>query len=158
MRYLMYFLVIFLFTSCAKEEHTTLMQGNYRALLEVQDGELLAFNFKVRNDSMIEIYNAEEVIVVDDIVYANDSIRINFPVYEGYIAGKFSDGKISDAQYIKESLDRYVPFKAEFDKSDRFDKGKTPEVDVGGIWEMLFTEDDGNTFIAKGIFKQEGHI
>ncbi len=143
--------------SCEKEVHTKLIEGHYRAALQVQDGEELPFNFKVRNDDVIEMYNAEEVIEVDDISYVNDSIRINFPVYEGYISGAFNNGKITGARYIKESLDRIVPVTFTYDKTERFLDVNDGTQNVTDTWEMLFTEDDGSTFIAKGIFKQEGN-
>ncbi len=142
--------------SCQKEVHTKLLHGNYRATLKVQDNQLLPFNFKVKHDGTIEIYNAEEVIEVTDVRYSGDSISIHFPVYEGYIAGVFNNGQIKHAQYIKESLDRVVPVEFIHDSDERFLNVKTPITDVSGVWEMLFTEDEGSTFVAKGIFKQEG--
>ncbi len=157
MRYLTLTILVFTCFSCHKEVHTNLMAGHYRGILEVQDGKQLPFNFKVRNDDIIEIYNAEEIIEIDDIIYFNDSVRINFPVYEGYIVGRFSEGKIYDAKYIKESLDRIVPFHAFYDISDRFLKVKQARENATGIWEILFTEEDGSTFIAKGIFNQNGN-
>ncbi|NNK74092.1 MAG: TlpA family protein disulfide reductase [Flavobacteriaceae bacterium] len=146
------FLILF---SCESAEQYKLKQGDYRALLEVQEGKTLPFNFKVTDADQIEIYNADEVILVDEIEYSSDSIRINFPVYEGYIAGRFENGIISGGQYIKESLDRRVPFSVEYDNNLRFEDVKEPRADISGIWEMLFTENDSSTFIAKGIFNQK---
>jgi len=158
MRNLILLGLVLIFFSCKKEVHNQLIQGHYRATLEVQDQKELPFNFKVINNNKIEIYNAEEVILVDDIVYSNDSVRINFPVYEGYISGKFSDGKILNASYVKESLDRVVPFEAYYDISDRFLEVKKSEQNVSGNWEIIFTEDDASTFIAKGMFSQKEGI
>ena len=157
MRYIIILVVSFLVSSCQIGPHTKLQAGNYRATLDVQDGKQLPFNFKVRNDDVIEIYNAEEVIEVDEITYFNDSIRINFPIFEGYLVGKFTDGVVSEGKYIKESLDRVVPVTITYDLSERFLNVKPTNKDISGIWEMVFTEDDGATFIAKGIFEQDGN-
>lgn len=157
MRFIIIIALLSILSSCKKEDHTSLKAGHYRATLEVQDGKELPFNFKVRNDDVIEIYNAEEVIEVDDITYFNDSIRINFPIYEGYIVGKFSNGVISNAKYVKESLDRVVPAAITYDISERFLDIQPTNQDISGVWEMVFTEDDGATFIAKGIFEQDGN-
>jgi thiol-disulfide isomerase/thioredoxin len=78
-------------------------------------------------------------------------------VYEGYVAAVFEGDNIR-GQYIKESLDRIVPFHAEFDKGTRFESETAATENIEDTWEMLFTEDDGSTFIAKGIFKQEKNI
>ncbi|MBT8304144.1 MAG: TlpA family protein disulfide reductase [Bacteroidia bacterium] len=155
MRILISCFTLLIFFSCEQNDHTKLMPGHYRATLEVQDNKELPFNFKVTEDDMIEIYNAEEVIKVDEISYFNDSIRINFQVFEGYITGKFKDGKVTDAQYIKESLDRYVPVNFQYDISNRFLDVKPTNLDISGIWEMVFTEQDGSTFVGKGIFEQD---
>jgi len=157
MRFIIIFALLSILSSCKEEDNTKLKTGMYRATLEVQDGKELPFNFKVRNDEVIEIYNAEEVIEVDEISYFNDSIRINFPIYEGYIVGKFSNGAISNAKYIKESLDRVVPATITYDSSERFLDLQPTNQDISGVWEMVFTEEDGSKFIAKGIFKQEGN-
>ncbi len=155
MRYIVLILVLLAFLSCEKDVHNKLITGNYRVTLEVQDNKLLPFNFKLREDGVIEIYNAEEIIEVDEIKYFNDSIKINFPVYEGYIVGEFTNGEISNAKYVKESLDRVVPLNLTYDSSERFMDVKSTEENVNGVWEMLFTDNDGSTFVGKGIFKQD---
>ena len=155
MRLVLLAILLMVFSCQTKTESNKLIPGIYRATMEVQDGKQLPFNFKVIDSAKIEIYNADEVISVDEITYFNDSIRINFPVFEGYIVGQMEDGNLTSGQYIKESLERYVPVQAEFDNPVRFSTVEKSEADVDGIWEMLFTEENGKTFIAKGIFKQE---
>ena len=155
MRILIALIISTFFLSCQTESPTKLKQGNYLGTLTLHDEEILPFNFKVTKDSLIEIYNAEEVIEVDEILYSNDSIRINFPVFEGYIKGKFENGNIVDGQFIKESLDRIVPFQSTFGETERFPKAKASTISVDGEWELLFTEDDGSTFIGKGFLTQK---
>ena len=134
-----------------------LKPGSYRATLEVNKTEVLPFVFEVKGDNTLHIFNAEEIIEDNTISYRNDSLFINFPVYEGYVAAVFEGDNIR-GQYIKESLDRIVPFHAEFDKGTRFESETAATENIEDTWEMLFTEDDGSTFIAKGIFKQEKNI
>ena len=155
MRSLIFILVICIL-ACSVEKHTTLRSGDYRVTMITQDDELLPFNFKLRTDGVMEIYNAEEVIEVNDIQYFNDSIRINFPIYEGYIAGMFENGEVSGAKFIKESLDRIVDVHFEYGVSERNINLQPTNQNISGIWEMNFTEEDGKTFIAKGIFDQLG--
>jgi len=109
------FLFILFLNSCAEEKKSSLTEGMWLAELTAMDDAILPFNFKLIKTTdgayQIEIYNAEEVILVDEIEIKNDSILIKFPVFEGYIAGKFTDTSI-EGQFIKESLERIVPFKA----------------------------------------------
>lgn len=150
------FLVTFILVSCNSNKSVQKLKlGSYRATLEVMDNEVLPFNFEVIAGDMLNLFNAEEVIEDNNITYRNDSIFINFPVYEGYIVAVF-EGDNLKGSYIKESLDRVVPFYAEFDNTIRFETSTEPLIDASGIWETVFTEEDGTTFIAKGIFKQEG--
>lgn len=148
------FILTFCILGCSTEKLTTLRTGDYRVTMTTQDGELLPFNFKLRADGVMEIYNAEEVIEVNEINYYKDSIRINFPIYEGYIAGKFINGELSGAKFIKESLDRIVDVQFQYGISERNIDLKPTDEEVSGVWEMNFTEDDGKTFIAKGILEQ----
>ncbi len=143
--------------SCnTKEANRTLQQGIYRATLDVKDDEVLPFNFEVKADGTINLFNAEEIIEGNSVTYRNDSVFVNFPVFEGYIAATL-EGNNLKGEYIKESLERVVPFYAEFDNKIRFESTTEPTINLSGVWETLFAEVDGSTFIAKGIFKQEGN-
>lgn len=158
MHYLLFGFIILAAVSCETKQHTTLKAGAYRATIDVGGGKELPFNFELSADGNIEMYNAEETIEAEEIIYYSDSVRINFQVYEGYIAGKFDNGNISGARYIKKSLDRIVPVSFTYGITDRFLNVEATEQSVHGIWEMIFTEDDGSTFAGKGIFKQEGNM
>jgi len=158
MRPLFACIITLLFFSCNEEiKNKTLEAGTYRARLEVQDHEELPFIFEVTSPNHLKIYNAEERIEVDEITYKNDSIYIKAPIFEGYLVAKINNDKNLQGYYIKESLDRVVPFKAEKNQATRFEVTSQPTTDVSGIWETVF--DRGNSvdeYLAKGIFKQEG--
>lgn len=160
-RFLVALLVVFVVISCKEEREPTLSEGIWLAELTVMDNQILPFNFELGKDQEgayeLEIYNAEEEILVDEIRMKNDSIRINFPVYEGYIAGTFTENSI-EGQFIKESLDRIVPFKASFGYEERFRNSKTSSKDVSGVWETIFEKGTPDEYMAKGIFKQNGDV
>lgn len=131
--------------------------GIYRATLELQDNEVLPFNFEVTSDSTLVIFNAEERITVDEISYKNDSIVIKFPVFEGYVAAVIDNQNIKGV-FIKESVDRVVPFYAEFNNNERFKVEKKAEFNVEGVWEVIFSEGiESDEYMAKGIFEQVGN-
>lgn len=151
-------LVILLQFSCSDMKLKTLENDFYRVVLTVQNNEKLPFVMKVKSLKEIEIYNAEEIIEVDEITYRNDSVFIHPPVFEGYIAAKITE-KGFEGAFIKESLDRIVPLVAEKGIHQRFKiKNSLEVVDISGVWEVTFsggTDDD--TWKGKGIFKQNGN-
>ncbi|MDB4293570.1 TlpA family protein disulfide reductase [Maribacter sp.] len=154
------FVLLLLLNGCKNADPVEPAMGVWRAELSVMDNQLLPFNFKLlKSDSgkyMMEVYNAEEVINVDEIRVFNDSIVIKMPVYEGYMAGTFTKNEMK-GKFIKESLDRIVPFTATFDAHSRFDTAAVASGDVSGIWETRFNTNQEDEYIAKGIFKQKGN-
>ncbi|WP_282090292.1 peroxiredoxin family protein [Aquimarina algiphila] len=149
-------------SSCKKDQTSKIMHlksGPWRATLEVQDNKKLPFLMEVMEDHTLKIFNAEETINVDEVVVSGDSITIKFPVFEGYVAAKFVDSVTISGSFIKESLDRVVPFEAKYGEQDRFDIESKEEYNITGNWEAVFSEDNKeDRYIAKGIFKQNGNI
>jgi len=154
---LVFLVVLSIFFGCKKKESLLLSAGVWRVELNVMDGQKLPFNFKVKKSDdgeyVMEIFNAEEVIEVDEIQIENDSIRIKTPVFEGYLIGAFTENTM-EGKFIKESLDRVVPFTAVFDTDTRFDVKTLTKKDVSGIWETKFNPGLEEEYIAKGIFEQ----
>ncbi|MEN1783729.1 MAG: TlpA disulfide reductase family protein [Bacteroidota bacterium] len=152
-------LLVVLWSSCSETPKKTLQDGLWRAELEVQEDEKLPFKFALRTLGegiyQMEVYNAEETITVDEISLQKDSIYIKMPVFEGYLAGVFTDSTIQGT-FIKESLDRKVPFKAQSGKAPRFETKTPPQYDLSGNWEVLFEYDTDSPYPAKGIFEQSG--
>lgn len=151
--------LICLLFSCEEEAKVSISEGIWLAELDVMDNEKLPFNFQLTKSEtgsyQMEIFNASEVILVDEIEISNDSIVIKTPVFEGYIAATFTDKRIS-GQFIKESLDRIVPFEAVFGEADRFKISNSSKENVSGIWETVFEPNTEDAYIAKGIFTQRG--
>ena len=151
---------LLLIVGCKEKEQTNnLSEGIWLVELNVMDNQELPFNLTVakKDDGSykMQIYNAEEVIDVDEIEIKGNSIRMQTPVFEGYLAGTFTENKIQ-GQFIKESLDRIVPFTAVYGIEDRFPaKLKKTERNVTGIWETYFSPDLEEEYVGKGIFLQE---
>lgn len=129
------------------------------AELTLKEHAKLPFNFELSSagdgTNQMEIFNAEEVILVDEIEFKGDSIRIQAPVFEGYVTGVFSENEIK-GYYIKENQERKMPFRAVFGPAERFPEAKKGKVQVGGIWEMDFDNGSGGTYKGKGILTQKG--
>ena len=148
-----------IFYSCDRRQFREPSEGFWLAELEMQDNKILPFNFEfIKNDEgkfKIKIRNADEIIQVEEITLKNGSIIIKMPVFEGYIAGKFTETMIV-GEFIKESLDRVVSFKAIFGRKERFSVKKQPNVNVSGIWETEFSPNTVDASMGQGIFTQNG--
>lgn len=162
MRFYFGMLAVFvLLISCnEKEQAPKLAEGVWRVELEVMDSQILPFNLKVSKGEAgtytMQIKNAEETIDVDEIKIFGDSIVIQTPVFEGYLAGTFSEKEIK-GQFVKESLDRIVPFTAVFGVEDRFTTTESSTKNISGLWETYFNPDTDDEYVGKGIFLQDAN-
>ncbi|MEO8933060.1 MAG: TlpA disulfide reductase family protein, partial [Xanthomarina sp.] len=157
MRQISLLLVLMFLVSCKSEnkENSTLKTGTYKALLKVNDSIEMPFIFEVLTKNKLQIFNGEEIIDVDEIFYRKDSVFIKPPVFDSYIAAKITESGLQGS-FIKEDLNRIVPFKAVFGKKERFDVESEMETNVSGSWETMFSPgSESDKYIAKGIFKQD---
>lgn len=155
--YLLLALVVIVLSCQDTKSKHTLKPGNYRAVLEVQDNKQLPFTFKVISPQSLEIYNANEVIGVDEISYKNDSVYIKMPVFAEYIVASIDDNHHLAGRFINPDRDRAVPFRAEFGKQKRFYPGTEAAHDISGVWEAVFSEGlPEDEYKGKGIFEQNG--
>ena len=127
--------------------------------MEVDENVELPFTFTLfkqdEDQYKLEMYNADEVVVVDEISLSQDSIYIQMPVFEGYIAGVFTENEIT-GNFIKESLERVVPFEAFYGKRERFSIEEEPVENISGVWETYFEPETPDEYAAKGLFVQQG--
>tara|TARA_R100001369_G_scaffold24665_2_gene45179 strand:- start:27690 stop:28877 length:1188 start_codon:yes stop_codon:yes gene_type:complete len=135
-------------------EDKVLKIGTYRAIFEVQDNEELPFIFEVKSPTELHIFNADEIIKVDEITYRNDSIFIKTPVFESYIAAVF-DGDNLIGELTNKTLKRVSPFKAEYENEKRFSPKLGSSKNATGVWETVFSKETDGEYIAKGIFEQQ---
>ncbi len=151
-------LFVFFVFACKQEvKINKLERGEYRALLKINETVDLPFNFEVVSENKLNIFNAEEVIEVDDIIYKDDSVVIKMPVFEGYLVAKIENNKLAGS-FVKAALNRTMPFSAEKNEQ-RFNTVTSAKHDVSGNWETVFSPDSKeDTYIAKGIFSQKNNI
>lgn len=154
------FLIVLVVTlnACTKNGGKKLKMGNYRGLIEVQDNEQLPFIFAVESSTKLKVYNAQEVIEVDEIIYKKDSVYIKMPVFEGFLAAKIHADNSLSGFFIKKSEDRVTTFNAVYNEDIRFKTlNNKPNHNISGIWETVFSKNiREDEYIAKGIFNQEG--
>lgn len=158
MRYILLLCCVFCLCGCENVTEIHLQRGVWRATLETKDDNRLPFNFEVKNDTLLNIFNADEVIVVDEITYLKDSVLIQPPVFEGYIKAKIENDSTLVGSYIKDELGKTVPFKAVFGETERFIATTEANFNVSGNWETTFSPDSSDEASkAKGVFTQNGN-
>ena len=136
--------------------------GVWRATLTTELGAEIPFNFEV-SDSLgkkqFDIINGKERFRVDEIIFKNDSVYIQMPLFDSEIKAVF-DGENLVGNWIKHlaSKDVTMEFKAEPSASWRFFKTKvTTEKNVSGRWSTTFiSQDNKDTTVAVGEFEQTG--
>ncbi len=158
MRHILTLIVFSFLWSCHSEKkEQKLKLGKYRAEFKINENEIIPFNFELKTPNLLNIYNAEEVIEVNDITFKNDSIYIKIPVFEGVIAAKIEKDKLV-GEYIIKGKNRILPFRAEINAT-RFDVVNTNvNANISGNWETVFSPNkEFDKYVAKGIFKQNGN-
>ena len=148
--------------SCApkKEEPNSLKTGIWRAYIELQ-GQQLPFNFEVVKDAQggydVYLKNAEEKILLDEIVVSNDSVDMPLHVFDANIKAAI-EGDTLRGLFIKNYENDYkVPFTAVYGQAFRFEnvKNQTDVPDFSGKYQVTFVNETDTTE-AIGIFRQEG--
>jgi len=154
MRQLLVILILFSVLSCQNNDTEFLTFGNYRGELKVSDTQKLPFAFNVKDANTLEIYNADEVITVDEITYKNDSVYIKLPVFEGLLIAKIKDQTLN-GRFVVQEKGREQAFTA-YKSQTRFDNTAKAEKNITGEWETVFSPNtEADKYVAKGIFKQK---
>ncbi|GAB4507636.1 MAG: hypothetical protein Tsb004_02960 [Allomuricauda sp.] len=152
--------LVILCASCKKEEAPKLATGDWLAKIEVSESKQLPFEFTLSQNEeggyVMQAFNAEEVVTIDEFTFNGDSINIRMPVFEGHITGTYTTDRIS-GEFIEESKERRVPFVATYGKQDRFTVNEDAAVNLSGIWETYFDVNTEDEYAAKGIFMQNGN-
>ena len=152
--------LVILCASCKKEEAPKLATGDWLAKIEVSESQQLPFEFTLSQNEeggyVMQAFNAEEVVTIDEFTFNGDSINIRMPVFEGHITGTYTTDRIS-GEFIEESKERRVPFVATYGKQDRFTVNEDAAVNLSGIWETYFDVNTEDEYAAKGIFMQNGN-
>ena len=135
---------------------------------QFKPGEL-PFNFEVNYTDeekfTVTIFNGEESIVCDSIVYgrdrsqARDTFNIFFPEYQSYLHCEVRGGVMQGEWVVTTKKDYRIPFYAHAGKNFRFTSMKEkPEGDLTGSWATMFGVDGKEEpSRAIGEFKQDGN-
>ncbi len=149
-------------TQPVKESTEIIQQGLWRGALDIGAGEEIPFHFelsKSKNNYTCTFINGDEKIVSDDILFYEDSLVINMPVFNsGFFLSLIDPNNISGYwQNFSRTPEYRLPFVAEFNNKERFQKPENPIMDPLGDkkWEVSFLSDEGESSPAMGLFDYE---
>jgi peroxiredoxin len=152
-----------LLTSCNSMTSTndTLQPGTWRVALHTQNQEIPFLMEAEEKDGKTVLYlvNGEERILLDEIEKQGDSLKIGLHTFDADLIAKVDGDKMAGRFVKNDTQDPYsIPFTAEHGKQNRF--AENPEkatYDFTGKWQVVFTDDEGSSYDAVGVFKQEGN-
>lgn len=153
-----FLLIIFFFVllvSCKNEQAEKPETGIWRGVLTLHPGKRLPFNFELTTEGKIKIFNADEVIDVEEVTINGDSISFRLPVFDAVIKGTFTRNTI-DAFYNKNPKNENIPFHATLGDTTRFPISSRGSKVVAGVWEAQFDYDKPGAYVAKAVFTQDG--
>ncbi|MFA1771507.1 peroxiredoxin family protein [Rufibacter glacialis] len=138
-----------------------LPEGAWRGILQVSN-QPMPFNFTVSTQEgkkVAYLLNADEKILIDEISFSQDSVRLQMHIFDAALIAKVDGDKLNGRWERKDQAVPYsLPFTAEKGKTARFSENPAkPALDVSGKWEVLFTQEDGKTYPAIGEFQQQGN-
>ena len=107
----------------------------------------------VLSDKLImKVENDKETLIYDDIVYAEDSIKILMPPYDAVIIVK-SEGETLKGRYLKEESGKEASFYAIINDKPKFTSDKEADFSLDGKYKTVFRPE--NPYPGLGIFTQK---
>lgn len=151
---LLTFLVI-LFSCDSKRE----LVGPWRGVIHLQ-GQELPMNFDIKKNAdqyEVILKNADEEIVLDEVIVSKDSITMYMHIFDTEIHAKI-DGETMSGYYVKNyETDFVLPFTAVYGKEFRFvESSDLAEENFDGKYAIQFVH-ESDTVNSVGIFSQQGN-
>jgi thiol-disulfide isomerase/thioredoxin len=159
MRWTLSFLsLIFLLAACSKTgtNIAELKTGIWRATLKIQNREV-PFSIDVVRDSSggydFYIVNAQERLLLDEVEYAGDSVKIPLHIFDASIIANVSSDHLMGFFVKHYEKDYRIPFEAVYGVNERFMlKDEAPSKNnLSGKYRVLFYEKT-DTVEAVGVF------
>ncbi|MDZ4709886.1 MAG: TlpA disulfide reductase family protein [Saprospiraceae bacterium] len=117
------------------------------------------------NNPYVEIINGTERIRIDEVYWgrnrntAEDTIFIDFVLFDSHIRGIIREGIIEGEWVVRNKPNYKIPFSAHFGKKDKFQVVPgTPVKDLTGQWDCTFDLNLAKTSKAIAEFRQEGSL
>ena len=137
-----------------------LKPGPWRGVLSAQ-GQEIPFLFDVstadnNQKPTVTLRNGEERLKLDEITSAGDSTTIRLGVFDAALVVRADGAGKMTGHWVKYDGKEpfWVPFTATRGEQPLFPTEKNSSPEVSGTWRVTFTDKDGKTYPAVGIFEQ----
>ena len=137
--------------------------GDWRMEMDLGKGKILPLQFSLSqkdgNWEMI-IFNAEEEILVDEIIWKNDTMIAKLPVFDSEFVLKLNSPNTFSGEWVNhyKSENYKISSSAKLEKNTRFSDLKDNfSHDFGGKYEVYFSPDTEDEGKAIGMFEQKGN-
>ncbi|QIL77477.1 TlpA family protein disulfide reductase [Hymenobacter sp. HDW8] len=140
---------------------SALKPGTWRAVLSTQ-GQEIPFLFDVEavgGKSVVYLRNGEERLKLDEITTAGDSTTITLGVFDAALVVRPDGADKLTGTWVKyDAKEPYrVPFAATLGGQKVFPTASGKPQSFDGTWSVTFKDDEGQTYPAVGVFKQNGN-
>lgn len=137
----------------------TIQPGTWRVVLNTQGQEIPFLMEAAEKNGKTELYllNGRERILLDEIDQQNDSLKIGLHMFDADLIAHI-DGTRMTGRFVKNDTPTpyAIPFTAVHGQTNRFAANPAPATfDFGGKWEVVFTDNEGNSTEAVGVFDQK---
>tara|TARA_B110000503_G_C7142246_1_gene411379 strand:+ start:915 stop:2168 length:1254 start_codon:yes stop_codon:yes gene_type:complete len=143
--------------------NSSIKTGAWKMQMELKKGKILPFEFDLHEEIgalKVEIFNAEELIEVDEVEQRNDSLFIQLPIFESVFKLKVTSDTSLSGVWVNyyQSPNYSIPVTATYGKSTRFSNIESSfSEDFGGKYEVVFSPKSEDQSNAIGLFEQEGN-
>ena len=156
--------IVFIFFVLPVLMHAQIKNGMWRGvlLLNLENNIELPFNFSVKSSKgkkQLIIQNAQERIVIDNILLKNDSLNFKMPVFDSEFRTRMINDSMLEGVWINHSRteNNRIKFSAAFGNVERFgfpaEKKSAPF--YGGKWEVTFSPTLKDSSKAIGVFNMD---
>lgn len=148
------FLLALLMTGCAREAPPT---EDWRVLVTLPQAELPVRLWLAADGSEAWFENGRERVLVPEIRRDAGRWVLRFPAFNNALelqpAGTEMSGTLT---LVKRGYEQVMPVRAEPNPGFRFSADPRPVTDLTGRWEVTFTPDEDDPYLAVGEFDQQG--
>jgi thiol-disulfide isomerase/thioredoxin len=135
-----------------------IQQGKWSGTLQLNNETTLPFRIEVQKQKkqmIFSIHNAEEKIVLNNLLYENDSVTIDFPNFHSTLKFKIENKKLLVGYWknYNKGNQYKIPFKAIYSETEKITS--LNNFDFSGRWKTTFDPNTKDESMAIGVFNSK---
>lgn len=156
--FLCFFLSLYTSTNNGLFAQSKIQPGKWSGTLQLNKETVLPFRMefeKQKKQMVFSIHNAEEKIVLNQLEYTDDSIKIDFPNFHSFLKFKVVNKKLLLGYWknYNKGKEYKIPFQAVFGAKENVLSSNN--FDFTGRWKTTFDPKTEDESLAIGIFKSK---